>query len=144
MKKFFFRLETLISVRRARESALKREFEHATQRWDQFKEKEKMLHTQINALMEEMHKKRVEGKLHLQETYSQILEHLNVSLSQVQQTVNAHSKQLEEQKGRLKQAIQERKIVEKIKEKHYNHWRQQDAQSEGALLDEIALKTPNK
>lgn len=121
---------------------MRREAEQANQKWSKNKEKEKMLQSQIDSLMEEIHKKRARGKLDLQETYTQILEHLRISLVQVQQNLWAQERQIEEQKERLQLAIQERKVIEKIKEKHYAGWHSRDSQSEGALLDEISLKKP--
>jgi flagellar export protein FliJ len=76
----------------------------------------------------------------LQETYAQILDHLQSSLAQVQQGLLLQEKQIEMLKIRFKEAIQERKVIEKIKEKHYAGWRLREARSEGAFLDEIALK----
>lgn len=142
MKKFFFRLETLLKIRRAHEGTIKRELEHINQKLGQAKEKERMLQTQIHSLTEEMRKRREEGKLDLQETYHQILEHLTSSLAVLQQNLLAQQKQVEEQQERLKQAVLERKVIEKIKEKHYAGWLSRHSQSEGALLDEIALKKP--
>jgi flagellar protein FliJ len=143
MKKFFFRLETLLTVRRAHERTIKRDLEHANQKCSEAKEKERMLHTQINSLIEEMHKKRLEGKLDLQETYSQILTHLNSCLAQSKQSLLAQQRQIEEQKQRLKQAVQQRKVIEKIKEKHYAGWRMRAEQSEGVLLDALSHKRPS-
>jgi flagellar protein FliJ len=143
MKKFFFRLETLLTVRRAQERRLKRDLEQANQKWSEAKERERMLHTQIDALIEEMHRKRLEGKLDLQETYSQILTHLNSCLTQIEQSLIAQQRQIEEQKQRLKQAVQQRKVIEKIKEKHYAGWRMRAEQSEGVLLDALAHKKPS-
>lgn len=140
MKKFFFRLEKLLTLRKAKEQIIKRELEHAHQKCIQIQEKEQMLQSQISLLIEEMHKKRLEGKLRLQETYCQILEHLNKALVQVQYNLQAQQGQLQEQKARFKHAIQERKIIEKIKENQYAGWRTRESLSEGALLDEIALK----
>ena len=140
MKKFLFRMETLLKVRTAREGGLKRNLEHTTQKWNQIKEREKMLLAQISALMDEMHTKRQEGKLDLQETYTQILDHLNSSLIQVQQSLMAQERQMEEHKEQLKQGILERKVIEKIKEKHYAGWRTQQVKIEGALLDEISYQ----
>jgi flagellar protein FliJ len=142
MRKFFFRLETLLKVRKVREKAMTRELDYTRQKWSEGKEKEKLLLTQIASLMEEMQKKRQKGEWNLQETYTQILEHLNRSLTQLQENLSAQSRQIEEQKQRLKNAIQERKVIEKIKEKHYAGWRSQQAQTEGTLLDEFGLKKP--
>jgi flagellar protein FliJ len=142
MKKFFFRLETVLIIRRTREAELKIELEYTHQKLKQYKQKEQDLQNQIGLLIEEIHAKELVERLNRQETYSPLLEHLETLLREVQYNLLAQQKQLEEQKMRLKHAIQERKIIEKIKEKHYNGWRKRESQSEGALLDEIALKKP--
>lgn len=140
MKKFFFRLETLLKIRKAHEGTIKRELEQLIQKRSQMKEKERMLEGQMKALMEDMSLKRSRGEFSLEETYNQILEHLQSSLLQLQQTLFSAQKQVEEHQERLAQAIQERKVIEKIKEKHYAGWLSRQFQSEGALVDELALK----
>jgi flagellar FliJ protein len=140
MKKFIFRLETLLKMRSVRESALKRDLEHAHQKWNQVKEREKMLQAQIIALSDDMKKKREDGQLALQETYLQILGHLQTSLTQTQHNLWGQQSQVEEYKKRLQQALQERKIIEKIKEKHYASWHSQESQIEEAMLDELACQ----
>lgn len=140
MKKFIFRLETVLRIRKTREGALKRDLEYAHQKWSQNKNHEAALQGQIEALSEEILRKRVEGKLDFQDTYSQILDHLNASLQIVQQNVASQQKTVEAQQKRFHQAIQERKLIEKIKEKHYAHWRTSEIQTEGALLDEIGCR----
>ena len=137
MKKFIFRLETLLKIRKTREGTLKRDLEYVHQKWLQSKTHELTLKTQIGNLMEEIHKRRLEGNLDLQDTYSQILDHLNATLKVAQQSLAAEQKRVEVQQTCLKQAIQERKIIEKIKEKHYSDWRTSEIQTEEALLDEI-------
>jgi flagellar export protein FliJ len=138
MKKFLFRFETVLSVRRARESVIRREFEHANQKFNQLKEQEKTLQQQIDSLINEIHLRRMLKKSDLQETYSHILEQLNHSLAQVKQNLLIQEKQIEEQQARLKRAHLERKMIEKIKEKHYAGWRMRKTRSEGALLDDLA------
>jgi flagellar FliJ protein len=143
MKKFFTRLEKILSLRRTREGSLRRELEHALFKRHQSKEQEKTLLQQIEALTEEIHSRRQDGKLDLQETYTQILRSLNDSLLLVKNNLLSQEKHLDELKDLLKEAIQERKFIEKIKEKHYSDWRLRQNDEEGALLDEIALKKPS-
>ncbi|MCH9627538.1 MAG: hypothetical protein S4CHLAM2_11790 [Chlamydiales bacterium] len=140
MKKFFFRLETLLKVRKAREGRMQRELAYTQHKWEQLKEKEETIDQQIAALIDEIRKKREEKEHGLQETYSQLLEHLQTNLAQVTDVLAAQSKQVEEKQAQLKQIIQERKVIEKLKEKHYAQWRVQAEQTEGALLDEITLQ----
>lgn len=137
MKKFIFRLETLLRIRRAREGTLKRDLEYAHQKWSQSKSHETTLQNQIETLVFEMQKRRLEGNFDLQETYSQILDHLSTALNTAQQNLASYQKNVNAQQECLKMAIQERKIIEKIKEKHYTNWRASEIQTEEALLDEI-------
>ncbi len=143
MKKFFFRLETLLKVRKAREGRMQRELAYTQHKWEQLKEKEETIEKQITALIDEIRKKREQKEHGLQETYSQLLEHLQTNLAQVTEVLAAQSKQVEEKQAQLKQIIQERKVIEKLKEKHYAQWRVQTEQTEGALLDEITLQRPH-
>jgi flagellar protein FliJ len=139
MKKFIFRLEILLKLRKANEGTLKRELEHTLQKLNQAKGREKTLQSQIDALVEEIAKKRREGKLDLQETYSQILDHLNQTFRQENQNIAAIEKQIDQQRGVLSQAVLQRKVIEKIKEKHYTGWRNKQSQTEETLLDEISF-----
>lgn len=143
MKKFLFRLETLLKERKAREGRMQRELAYIRQKWTQLKEKKGSIEIQISALLEEIRIKREQKEHGLEETYSQLLDHLNTSLAQVEEAFELQEKQVEEKRQQLKRMIQERKVVEKIKEKHYTQWRVQVEQSEGSLLDENTLKQPH-
>jgi len=143
MKKFFFRLETLLKVRKAREGRMQRELGYTQQKWAQLKEKQETIDRQITALMEEIRKKREQNEHGFLETYSQLLDHLNTSFVQVEEALEMQSRQVEEKQEQLKRMIQERKVIEKIKEKHYAGWRASVEQSEGNLLDENTLKQPH-
>ena len=144
MKKFFFRLETLLKVRKAREGRMQRELAYTRQKWTQLKEKEDSIDQQMTALMEEIRQKREQKEHSLQETYSQLLEHLKNSYAQMGEAVLMQSKQVEEKQAQLRQLVQERRVIEKIKEKQLVEWRVKGEQSEGALLDEITITTHSK
>ncbi len=133
-------MERLLRVRQTHEISMKRDLEGATQKLKLSQEKEKTLQNQIQQLDEEMQKGRLEGRMKLHDTYAQILAHLNEALAQVQNALTAQNKIIEEQKERLKQAVQERKLIEKIKEKHYASWASDTEREEGASNDEFALK----
>ncbi len=139
MKKFFFRLETLLKVRKAREGRMQRDVAYAQKKWVQLQEKEETIKKQMSALMEEISLKRKQNDHGLQDTYSQLLDHLKSSLAHVAEALEMQSKLVEEKQEQLKQMIQERKVIEKIKEKHYTQWRVHAEQTEGAILDEATL-----
>lgn len=130
MKRFLFRLETLLKIRQAKEGRLQRDLAYTQQKWNQLKEKEGSIEKQIAALLEEIRKKREKKEYGLQETYSQLLEHLNASLIQIKESLELQGRQITERKEQLKQALQERKVIEKIKEKQYTQWRIQAEREE--------------
>jgi|GEM_PF-5229472 len=143
MKKFIFRLESLLKVRKVREDCVKRDLELAQQKWRQGKEEERSLMAQIDTLVEEMHLKRIKSQFDLQQTYSQILENLQASLNTIQMGLVTYQKGVELQKERMRQAIQARKVIEKIKEKHYTHWRTKESHMESSLADELGCHKHN-
>ncbi len=143
MKKFLFRLETLLKIRRAHVGQLKRELGLSEVKFNEWEEKKITLQKQIDALVEEMRGERRAKTFAIHDTYAQILDHLNISLKNVEATLATLKKQIEMKQERLKHVIQERKIIEKIQEKQYAAWRVREEQADGALIDEIAVKRPN-
>lgn len=104
---------------------MQRDLAYTQQKWNQLKEKEESIDKQIASLLVEIRKKREQKEYGLQETYAQLLEHLNTSLSQVKESLDMQGRQVEEKQEQLKEMIQERKVIEKIKEKQYTQWRTQ-------------------
>lgn len=137
MKKFFFRLETLLKLRKAKEGRGARDLAYTQQKWMQLKEKQETIERQIGGLVDEIRKKREREDHGMEETYSHLLEHLNSSLSQVQEAVALQGNQVLEKQEQLKELNRERKVLEKIKERHYLHWRIQSEQGEEALVESL-------
>ena len=125
MKKFFFRLDTLLKVRKTKEGRRQKELSYIQQKLLNLREKEEMTNQQIHALLQSIRVAREEKELGLQETYFQLLEHLKSSLVHIQEMVMMQTRQEEEKKEQLKQVVYERKVIEKIKEKQYAQWRMQ-------------------
>ena len=121
---------------------MQRELAYTVAKKEQLEEKQGTIEKQIEALLEEIGHKRSQNEHSLHETYSQLLEHLNVTLAQVKEALLLQSKQVEEKRFALKQMIRERKVIEKIKEKQYAGWRIQAEKSEGSLI-ENTLKPPH-
>ncbi len=94
---------------------MQRDTAYADQKLSQRREKEEMLDGQISSLMEEIRQKREQGDHSLQETYAQILDHLETSLVQVRQTINAQEKVIDEHRERLKQAVKNEKLSKRSK-----------------------------
>lgn len=127
MKKFFFRLDTLLTVRKMREEKLYREWTFIREKKDLWEAKEAALLSQIERVRKELNGT---GEKALIETYAQVLEYLKTSFESIRQTLKTYNQQMEKMEEQLKQAVQERKIIEKIKEKHYSQWRLQNENSE--------------
>ncbi|MEZ5315179.1 MAG: flagellar export protein FliJ [Chlamydiales bacterium] len=140
MKKFFFRLETLLKLHKTRERRTQRELAYMEQKQTSLQAKSVSLEKQMAALIKEITIKRKAKEYGLEETYSQLLHYLNTSFSQTQEVLSLQDKQITEKKEQLKKMVQGRKIIEKIKENHYTDWRVEIEQREESLLDE---KTAN-
>ena len=138
MKKFFFRLETPPRVRKLREGRIERDLKIAERKLSQVREKKETLEQQIASLIEEISEKRKTQDLALEETYNQILDHLTLSLNQVKNEYAGQEKQVAEHRERVKQAVCERKLIEKLKDRHRSEWRADAEKSEEEDLDEIA------
>ena len=84
--------------------------------------------------------KRHAGSWDLQDTYAQILEHLQATREQLKNSLQTQTLQIEQYKERLRVAIQSRKVIEKIKEKHYAGIQTDLSKEEGALIEDSSLK----
>lgn len=123
MRKFFFRLETLLKVRKANEGRMQRELAYAQRKLIELAEQEDTVDKQITALLAEIRLKRQKNEHGLHETYTQLLEHLGTNLLQVQEGKEQQEAVVEERLMQLKECATARKVIEKIKEKHYSEWR---------------------
>lgn len=132
MKKFQFSLEILLKVRT---QAIKLHgaelFEHA-KRCIQLKEEENLLKEKTQDALEKREEKRLQGNLKDELAFDRYLFSLEEQMRFLNLEKEQVQKKLLQSQQKTSKAIQERKIVEKLKEKKYSLWEIQMEQQESS------------
>lgn len=124
MKKFHFPLETLLKVRSQEVKIASCDLSKQEIKLKEAKEKEGELLNEVDLANAEMVKKRAQGDFLSQVEYDRYLTILMKNTSQLKK-----AKESEEELRHLKQkvvvdALQAKKMIEKLKEKKYSKWHQ--------------------
>lgn len=142
MKKFRFRLETLLKIRRMKEEEAQIFVAQATVRVQE-----------EQALLQELENDKVGLIHHFRDSQRQVLTVETLKNYQLYfdkltrdihtQTLNVENAHLyrNECLDRLSSATQERKVVEKLREKHLAEYQAETLKEEQQVLDELGLKT---
>jgi flagellar biosynthesis chaperone FliJ len=132
MKKFQFPLETLLKVRtRAIKIQGIELFEHA-KRCLELKEEEHALREQMRLAIENREESRLQGKIKDECAYERYLLSLEEKLCALSLEKEKSQKNFVCSQQKTSKAIQERKIVEKLKEKKYSLWETKIEQQESS------------
>jgi flagellar export protein FliJ len=123
MKKFKFNLNTLLKFRQAGTRILQQELSQKQREIELLLGNEKQLREQIILQEEEMTLRRKDGEFASQAMHDRYLQLLHVSLCELPGKVEAKQLELEQARRKIFKAFQKRKIVEKLKEKKYSHWK---------------------
>lgn len=145
MKKFTFRLETLLKVRIMQEEEAQIKLSQATQSYLIEKEKEDtLLLAQENTINEFRIKQyevlTVETLKNYHFFLDKIKEELFLQLKRTQAAAEYRMECLKE----LEDAVKNRKLVEKLKEKQWLEYQEQALREEQILLDEIGIQAYTK
>lgn len=145
MKKFIFRLETLLKVRIRQEEEAQFKLAQATQSYLREREKENVLvlaqESTINDFRNKQHEVLTVETL---KNYHYFIDKIKEELFlQVKRTQAAADYRIECLKN-LEETIKNRKLVEKLKEKQWTEYQEQALGDEQILLDEIGLRTYSK
>jgi hypothetical protein len=132
MKKFQFRLKTLLQVRtRAIKLHGIELFEHA-RRCHELKEEENALREQIRDALKKQEESRSRGDLKNECAFELYFSSLEERLKCVNREKESVQKNFVQSQKKTSKAIQERKIVEKLKEKQYSLWEVKIEQQESS------------
>ncbi len=140
-KKFVFRLQTVLELRLKREEEEKKKLGELIA-WQ--KQEEGILAQMVGkeqATRASLKEKQALGQfLHIDE-----LQRIAAFLKKIAKDIEAQkaklveiAKRIEEQRVALLKAVQERQILEKLKENQYNEWVFEVEQEEAKVLDELA------
>lgn len=146
MPAFRFRFERLLRVKSIREEEWKQEFARASHA---LREAEARRDAAAQRLMEreaELRRVRAEERLPLERmlllhTY---VGRLRQELEELQREVDAASARVEEVRASLAEAMKERKVLEKLKERHRLAYLEELARIEQRELDEVARNVTAK
>ena len=140
MKKFSFKLEPVLNVRKSKEEELQRKLSQILDRLQEaVEEMAKTLshrHT-IASQLEEFKKKPVGIEDLL--TYQNYLEQLDKRVNEQEIRISEIEKEVEEMRALLMQACKDKKIIEKIKEKQKACYNLEALRQEINFLDEIGV-----
>ncbi len=137
MAKFTFRLESVLRIKMQREESVKNELGKAIQRLEAEKRKLAKLENALEEIVEEFNrkvKKTTVGKLI---EFNEYLSLLDSRIKQQKENVNCAAANVDKVREELLQAVKERKILEKLKEKKHDEYLIEQKKLEQKANDEV-------
>jgi len=137
MKKFHFKLDALLRVRKERENVARQDLSVARQDLQEHLEYMGKLENEGQAVEDAMRFNK-NAKIDAADLaiHRQYMEVLKVRISHQQDKVMESKNVVEGKRQVVTQAMQERKVIEKLKEKQYAKWRSEVESAEKAFFDE--------
>lgn len=138
MKKFVFKLQPLLSVKMQMEDNLKNELGKAIQELERNNELLKFIENKKEAYINKFNSK-TRGKTLLKDLreYSTYILHLNSKLEQQKENVKSAQKNVDKIREELTEVMKERRVLEKLREKKYKQFLNEQLKEEQKLSDEI-------
>lgn len=141
MRRFIFRLESVLNVRRAREEALQEELAAAKRAAEVERLTLEQRRERLEYVIAAAEKRRGGCTDPLQERTTQsYLMVLSEEVRSQQERVDAAELVVQEKNDLVVEAMQARKSLEKLKEKHLGEYRAEMAREETRQMDEIAAR----
>jgi flagellar protein FliJ len=140
MKSFKFRFTTLLRTKKLYVDEALQVMETARQNLDNLKEKLKGIVLELDDLKVKIHKIQSSLRtLHELEESQYYFNTLHSQLALVQDDILLAENIYAQKKNLLQNALKEKKIIEKLKEKQYKVWNQEVKKQEGKQVDEAAV-----
>ncbi len=141
MKKFHFKLEALLKVRIQQVKKLERELAELQRKSAWYAARIHSIHHEMEQTEKELIQARKRGDLNTQREYQSYLQTLREAIPHLEKAIVKQAELIRAKQELLKDALAERKIVEKLKETQYATWQKSQLSHEESLLDEqITLK----
>ncbi|MDP4092149.1 MAG: flagellar export protein FliJ [Bacillota bacterium] len=139
MPKFEFRLQSVLNIKKQMEESLKNEYGKAVKRLEREKEKLKHIEIEQEECMKKMSSDSSKGvKVLKLKEYSVYISRLKEKAQLQKENINMAQKNADNYRERLVKAMQEREILEKLKEKKYQEYLVSRLKAEEKLSEEIA------
>lgn len=145
MSHFVFRFQPILSVKKQLEDNKKNELGKAVKRFEEEKDELQRLETDRQECMDEM-KQRASQSIDVKSLreYNSFLAHLRQSVQVQKQNVRCAEGNVESCRGELVKAVQERKTLDKLKERQLWEFTRHQLAKEQKFNDEIAGYAHNK
>jgi len=137
MAKFIFKLEAVLNVKRQQEENIKNELGKAIQRLEAEKQKLARLERNKEEIIDEFNNKAKKTTVHKLIEFNSYLSLLKSKISRQKERVNKAALDVDKIREELVKAVQERKILEKLKEKKYDEYLIEQKKLEQKTNDEI-------
>lgn len=137
MAKFIFRLEAVLNVKRQQEENIKNELGKAIQRLETEKQKLARLERSKEEIIAEFNQKTKKTTVHKLIEFNAYLSLLKSNISRQKERVNKAVLDVDKIREELMKAVQERKILEKLKEKKHDEYLIEQKKFEQKTNDEI-------
>jgi flagellar FliJ protein len=137
MAKFDFRLQPLLNVRSQQENNLKNELGKAIQRLEAEKGKLRRLEGELGELVREFNEKAKKTTVRSLIEYNEYLSLLHSNIKLQKENVNNAAENVDKVREALVQAVKERQILDKYREKKLEEYLQEQKRLEQRTNDEI-------
>ena len=135
---FKFRLQKILDLRERLEDLKKNEYGIAKKKLLDAIRKKDMMVAKKEALIEEM--KTLDGsieKLKKRNEYTRYIDYLKEVIEKMEQNITFLTLEAEEKRKELEEAVKDRKILDKFKDKEKEKWRREEVRLENAITNEI-------
>lgn len=139
MGKFVFKLQAVLNLKKQIESNLKNELGKAVQELERQKKKLKDIELKRAAYYQEINAKSSSGvSVGKLKEFSSYISLLNEKIEYQKNNVKCAQKSVDKYREQLIVAVQERKMMEKLREKKFEEFMKEQQRDEQKIIDEIA------
>ena len=139
MAAFKFRLQSVLEVREQAERVSAAKLAEAENRADQARMAQRALESIRENGAEGMHRAHGSQTVGQLRTIGYVLEQLGHHISDAQARVAAAEHVVAEARGDLTSALQARRVLTRLRDKHFENWKNDDSAQEMKQMDEFAL-----
>lgn len=142
MARFVFKLEAVLRQRQQIEQQKLRDLAVRQQALVALQQDLLALQSQAQTATQDLRENRLVGPINLSylSSHRRFMMSMGRQAAALAQKISQAQKQVDEARLVLAEAAKNRKAIEKLKEKHHEGWRQEQAKKEGALLDEVGMQ----
>lgn len=144
MAKFIFKLQSVLNLRKQKEDNIKNELGIAIQRLEQEKRRLSELENTLDATVREFNEKTRKTTVHELIEYNEYLSLLNSRIKSQKDNINNAAQYVDKVREELVKAVKDRKILEKLKERHYEEFLLEQKKLEQKTNDEIVSYNYNE